>query len=284
MDEKDFELLEALDETRNITHAADKLYMTQSALSKRIKSMEQELGVEILLRSRQGIRFTPAGEKVLERSRAALRQMEQLRRELDAMQGEACGTLKAGVSVNFSYYKLPDVLTEYLKRYPRVRLDIATGHSRHLYQQMLDGELDIAVLRGEYPWDGTQFLLSQESICLIHSREYKDVPLSDYLYIDHRSDSALASLMARWRFENGVSGDTGSFVVDNITACLEMVKRGLGWALMPEIALDDFDGCVYPCTFENGEPFVRRTYIFCQRDAVELPQVQLFMNALKKNR
>lgn len=58
MDEKDFELLEVLDETRNITHAADKLYMTQSALSKRIKSMEQELGVEILLRSRQGIRFT----------------------------------------------------------------------------------------------------------------------------------------------------------------------------------------------------------------------------------
>ena len=171
MDEKDFELLEVLDETRNITHAADKLYMTQSALSKRIKSMEQELGVEILLRSRQGIRFTPAGEKVLEHSRAALKQMEQLRRGLDAMQGEVCGTLKAGVSVNFSYYRLPEVLTEYHKKYPRVRLDIATGHSRHLYQQMLDGTLDIAVLRGEYPWDGTQFLLSQEDICLIYARE-----------------------------------------------------------------------------------------------------------------
>lgn len=127
MDEKDFELLEVLDETRNITHAADKLYMTQSALSKRIKSMEQELGVEILLRSRQGIRFTPAGEKVLEHSRAALKQMEQLRRGLDAMQGEVCGTLKAGVSVNFSYYRLSEVLAEYHKKYPRVRLDIATG-------------------------------------------------------------------------------------------------------------------------------------------------------------
>ena len=44
MDEKDYELLHALDETRNITHAADKLYMTQSALSKRIKALEQELG------------------------------------------------------------------------------------------------------------------------------------------------------------------------------------------------------------------------------------------------
>lgn len=284
MDEKDFELLEVLDETRNITHAADKLYMTQSALSKRIKSMEQELGVEILLRSRQGIRFTPAGEKVLEHSRAALKQMEQLRRGLDAMQGEVCGTLKAGVSVNFSYYRLPEVLTEYYKKYPRVRLDIATGHSRHLYQQMLDGTLDIAVLRGEYPWDGTQFLLSQEDICLIYAREYEGKPLSDYLYIDHQTDASLGAQMARWRYENGVTGDTGSFVVDNITACLEMVKRGLGWALMPEIALDNFDGCVRPCTFENGEPFLRRTYIFCQRDAAALPQVQLFMDMLKKKR
>lgn len=58
MDEKDFELLRVLDETRNITHAADRLYITQSALSKRIKAMERELGADILLRSRQGIRFT----------------------------------------------------------------------------------------------------------------------------------------------------------------------------------------------------------------------------------
>ena len=64
----------------------------------------------------------------------------------------------------------------------------------------------------------------------------------------------------------------------------EMVERGLGWALMPEVALDNFKGYVKPCTFENGEPFVRRTYIFCQRDAAALPQVQLFMDMLKKHR
>ena len=228
-------------------------------------------------------------QRILERRLQSLeqannQQMEQLRRGLDAMQGEVCGTLKAGVSVNFSYYRLSEVLAEYHKKYPRVRLDIATGHSRHLYQQMLDGTLDIAVLRGEYPWDGTQFLLSQEDICLIYAREYEGKPLSDYLYIDHQTDASLGAQMARWRYENGVTGDTGSFVVDNITACLEMVKRGLGWALMPEIALDNFDGCVRPCTFENGEPFLRRTYIFCQRDAAALPQVQLFMDMLKKKR
>ena len=254
MDEKDYELLHALDETRNITHAADKLYMTQSALSKRIKALEQELGVEIVLRSRQGIRFTPAGEQVLLHSAAAAREMEKMRRQLASIQGEACGTLRAGISVNFSYYRLPEVLTEYHKAYPKVRLDIATGHSRNIYQQMLDSSRDVAVLRGEYPWDGTQFLLSQENICLICSEE------------------------------NGVTNDAGNFVVDNIMVCREMVERGLGWALMPEVALNNFKGYVKPCTFENGEPFVRRTYIFCQRDAAALPQVQLFMDMLKKHR
>lgn len=109
MDEKDFELLRILDETRNITHAADRLYMTQSAFSKRIKSLEHEFGVELMIRSRQGIRFTSAGEKVLAHRKAAAHEMEQLRRGLDSMQGEICGTLRAGVSVNYALYRLPQV-------------------------------------------------------------------------------------------------------------------------------------------------------------------------------
>lgn len=133
-------------------------------------------------------------QEAVDGQRGAADEMEQLRRGLDSMQGEICGTLRAGFSINYALYRLPDVLASYHKKYPMVRMDIATGHSRHLYQQMLEGNMDLAVLRGEYPWDGTQFLLSQESICLIHSREYKDVPLSDYLYIDHRSDAALGRL------------------------------------------------------------------------------------------
>ena len=87
-------------------------------------------------------------------SAAAAREMEKMRRQLASIQGEACGTLRAGISVNFSYYRLPEVLTEYHKAYPKVRLDIATGHSRNIYQQMLDSSLDVAAGRvsvGRYP-------------------------------------------------------------------------------------------------------------------------------------
>ena len=58
MDEQDFRLLSVLGRTRNITHAADELYITQSSVSKRIRQMERELGTTLMLRSRQGIQFT----------------------------------------------------------------------------------------------------------------------------------------------------------------------------------------------------------------------------------
>ena len=284
MDEKDFEILSILNETRNITRAAKQLYITQSALSKRIKAIEKELGIEMLIRSRQGIRFTPAGEAVLTHSTCAAREMELMRRHIDTMNEEICGTLNTGISINFALYKLPDILADYHKKYPNVNLQITTGQSRHLYRQMLDGSLDIAVLRGEYPWDGIQFLLSQENICLVYNQEYEGTPLSDYLYISHKTDIYQSAMMTRWMHEQNLNPRTNGVCLDSITACTEMVKRGIGWGLLPEIALENFHGCKKPCTFIDGEPFIRRTYILCQREAVELPQVNAFMEILKNSR
>lgn len=283
MDEKDFVLLRVLDETRNITRAADQLYITQSALSKRIKVIERELGVSILLRSRQGIRFTPAGEAVLTQTTAAARELDELRRTLLEMGDEVSGTLNAGISINYAQYRLPDTLAAYHRRFPKVRLHITTGQSRHLYRQFLDGTLDVAILRGEYPWDGERFLLSQEQICVICNREFENKPLSQLLYISHKTDPALAGLMSQWMRENELSNDKAGICVDNITTCVEMVRRGLGWGLLPNICLGDYNGCIRPCIFANGEPFVRRTYILFAREALRLPQVAAFIEMIKKN-
>ncbi len=283
MTEKDLALLRILDETKNITHAADKLYMTQSALSKRIKALEEELNVKLVIRSRQGIRFTPEGEIVLSHCSRAQKELDDLRKSLNISSGEVCGTLRAGISINYALYRLPNVLASYHKKYPKVHLDIITGHSRDLYRKMLDGSLDIAILRGEYSWDAPQFLLSQESICLIYPKEFEGKPLSNYLYISHQSDPTQEALNARWLRENNLKSGAHRVQLDSVTACVEMIKRGIGWGLLPEIALDNFKGMIRPCTFENGEPYMRRTHIICQRDAMELPQVKMFMAEVKKN-
>ena len=94
MDEQDFRLLNVLGRTRNITHAADELYITQSSVSKRIRQMERELGTTLMLRSRQGIQFTPSGEIVLAHIQHILHELDQIRQELVETSGAIAGADK----------------------------------------------------------------------------------------------------------------------------------------------------------------------------------------------
>lgn len=282
MDEKDFILLHTLYECGNITHAADKLYLTQSALSKRIKAIERDLGCEIIVRTRKGVRFTPEGEMVLAHTSTAQRELEALRYELGASQGEICGTLRAGFSVNYSFVSLPDLLAEYSKLYPQVQLEITTGQSRHLLSSLQHGDLDVAVLRGDLPWDGMQYLLAQEQIYVACTKEHEGTPLDELTYINHTTDLSHTALMTRWLRENNFTNETNHINVTDLSTCQELVRRGVGWALLPEIVLRDFDGVMRPCTFENGEPFVRRMYIDCPRESERLPQVQALIKLIKE--
>lgn len=83
--------------------------------------------------------------------------MDQMRRNLDALQGVICGTLNAGISIHYALYRLPDAMADYHRTYPNGKLQITTDQSRHLYRQMLEGSLDVAVIRGEIPGTGCSF-------------------------------------------------------------------------------------------------------------------------------
>lgn len=282
VDEKDFALLRMLKECGNITHAADRLYLTQSALSKRIKAIERELGCDIIIRTRKGVRFTPAGELALEHAASAERELGLLRRELVASQGEVCGTLRAGFSANYAFIHLADLLVEYRRRYPLVHLDVVIGRSQQMHAKLQNGSLDLAIVRGELPWDGMQYLLAQERICAVCTKEHEGTPLSELTYVNHTTDLAQTALMTRWLHENNLANDSNRINVSDLMTCQELVKRGVGWALLPEIVLTDFDGCIRPCSFSNGTPFIRRMYIDCQKEAEQLPQVQALIELIKE--
>lgn len=280
MDIKDLTILKVLEETGNITRAAEHMFMTQPALSKRIRIMEAEFGKELLIRSHQGIHFTPAGEKVLEFCKGTASAMDRLKQELELTEGEICGTLRAGYSISYGTYRLAGQLAEYYRNYPKVSLQIITDQSGQLYQKMLDGTLDIAIIRGEYTWEGLRYLLAEETVYMVCSKENQDRRLEDYPYIGRKTDPYLSGQLLRWIGEKGISTESSRICVDNITTCEELVESGVGWSILPEIALENFSGIKKALFFKNGDPFVRRTYVFCQRDAVSLPQVEAFIKVL----
>lgn len=282
MDERDFKVLLTLDKTRNITHAADLLYVSQSSLSKRITAIENELSATILVRSRKGVYFTPEGEEILTSIREVVAQLQAMREKIDLSKNVISGLLRAGISLNFSLFRLPAILSAYRKLFPKVNMHITTDHSRKLYHQLLEGNIDIAIIRGEYPWKGEKILIERETICAIKNSQHHDKAFSELPYIGRKTDLAFEREMVHWMAENGFNHKDHSIYVDNITTCVEMVKNGDGWTIVPEICLDDFDGDIIPLTFADGEPFVRSTYLMFPEIVLELPQIKEFVKLVRK--
>ena len=280
MDEKDFEIIEALNKTKNITHAAELLFTTQSALSKRIVIIENELDTKLMLRSRQGISFTPEGEIVLEHITRARKELQQMRENLQLSKPYVSGTLNIGVSVNYARYTLPDVLARFRKEYPKVTIHIDTDQSRKLFLKIMNNEINIAIVRGEYPWKEAKILLSSENVCAIRSIEDKDRALNEIPYINHKTDSAFEIELTQWLRENNLHEIHNDFHVDSIETCAEMVKLGLGWAIVPEICLNNFDGIKQKLKFANGVSFLRSTWLLYSELASQLPQVNAFIKIL----
>lgn len=284
MDQRDFELLLTLKETENITRAAEKLYITQSSLSKRVQAIEKELDVKILLRSRKGVNFTPQGEIVLSHIEDANDALVQMKRELIYSKDYISGTLNLGASINYTFFKIPELLEKYRKKYPHVSVNLSSAQSRDLNIKLSQGKMDIAIIRGDYQWSGEKILLSRERVCAIKSENDKEKNLTDLPFIGRESDSQFERELVNWFYENSISPKNHGIRVDNIVTCVDMVERGLGWSIVPEICLDNFKGIIKPLYFKNGEPFVRSTYLMYNKDSYKLPQVKAFVDLLMESK
>lgn len=170
MDEKDLQIFLTLADTGNLTRTAEKLYLAQPTLSKRLQNMESELGATLFLRSKQGVTLTPAGEeaqKVIQRTVqdfSTLREQLQLRKTPSAA---PCVLRRPSTTPNTASLQ---VLAAYTAQYPDVTLKVSTDHSRDCIKKLQDGKFHLAIVRGEYDWDEGKILLEREPVCLIRSR------------------------------------------------------------------------------------------------------------------
>lgn len=280
MDEKDCELMEMLSRTQNITKAAERLFTTQSALTKRIQKLEDELGCQLFVRSRKGVLFTPVAERILPYARQVSDSMDRIRSQVAIYRKEVAGTLKLGVSINFARYRLPDILKRFMDQYPNVDIHVSTMQSTSLYQSLVKNEISIAIVRGSFKWNEGMVTLSSEPVCLVTDREHAGAPLDSFPYIGRHTDAGFYDKIQLWRTENGCQDSRTNLWVDDIGSCLEMVSRGIGWSILPEICLHQFDGRITPLYFKNGTPFTRSSHILYKHDYFELPQVKKFIQAV----
>ena len=146
MDEKDLLIFLTLADTGNLTRTAEKLYLSQPTLSKRLQNMEADLGAALFLRSKQGVTLTPAGEAAREVIQRTARELNTLREQLQMRKDTICGTLRIEVSIDYSKYRLPQVLAAYTAQCPDVTLRVSTNHSRDCLRTLQDSSVHLLSL------------------------------------------------------------------------------------------------------------------------------------------
>ena len=133
-------------ELGSITHAADVLGYTQSGLSYIVKSMEEELGVPLFSRGKNGLTLTPAGAQLLGPLRAISAEEDRLRQQAEGIRGLVTGTLRLGTFCSVTANWLPEILRRFSTDHPGVSFDLVDDDYEPIERMVADGQLTCAFL------------------------------------------------------------------------------------------------------------------------------------------
>ena len=130
----------------NVSATAQSLYTSQPGISKQIRMLEDELGVEIFARSGKHLtRITPAGQAIIELADDILRQSENIKRVAQEYSDDRKGTLTIATTHTQARYALPSVIEQFIEKYPQVSLHMHQGTPMQIAEMAADGTADFAI-------------------------------------------------------------------------------------------------------------------------------------------
>ena len=281
MDEKDIQILLTLAEHQNLTRTAERLYMTQPALTSRIQRLEKDLNAQLLQRSAKGVSFTPAGQIAVEFAKSCSINFRKLREQIRAEHGMIQGTLHLGCSTQYAKACLPAILAEFIRLYPSISVDVVVDRSINIQNELNRGRFPLAVSRGNCLWRGYKIPLSTESYWLVCKDADARANLSEVPYIHQKIDLQGSEQADEW-VRNNLDFHPKAIVESNsLDVCVSLVSMGLGWAILPEICLGDFHGYREKICSVDGQPILRNTFLCYKESECTLPHIQAFIRYMK---
>lgn len=235
-------------ETGSFSEAANRLHITQPAVSKRISSLESQLENRLIDRIGRKVELTPAGATLLPRALAIINELEDTRRSLSNLSGDISGRLNLAISHHLGLHRLPPILREFSQRYPDVTLDIQFLDSEVAYEAVAQGRIELAVIT-----------LTEQVSAKIHAQTIWEDPLAFVAATSHplakETKVTLKTLSQHGAILPELNTFTGTITerlfneqklplnVSMTTNYLEtirmMVSLGLGWSVLPITLLNE---------------------------------------------
>jgi len=291
MDEKDCRLLLSVSEESSLTKAAERMFMTQPALTYRLQQLEKEFGVPLIDKTLKGARFTPEGEHLAIYARKMLNELNQVKEQLSNIRNEVKGTLRLGIANHYSLYKLPPLLKQFKELYPEVQFAVTCALSVEVMELLMRDEIQVGVIRGEHPWYEGKHLLHDEPVCIVSREPINLDELPELPQIAFQEPltktggspvSPFREGVAAWWYERYECSPTVAMRVDSYETCKEMVRYGLGYAIIPGIFVSASDGLhQQELIRQNGQGVRRNTWLVYKEGVLQQATVGRFVDLMK---
>ncbi len=245
-------LLAIVDNGLNITAAAERLYTSQPGVSKQLKLLEEELGLQLFTRKGKSLGgVTAAGRQVIERARLIMQEVDNIRSLASDYYHEEEGTLSIATTHTQARYVLPEVIRAFRERYPQVTLNLHQGTSEQIADMVSANEIDFAIATGSrdlfsdlllvpsYHWDRKIIVPKDHELTRLNGKAtLKDLakyPLVTYVF-SFGGHSSLKKAFA----DQGLEPDV-VFTARDADVIKTYVRMGLGVGIVASMAEDRDD-------------------------------------------
>lgn len=285
MQERDWLIIKSLYENKNITKTAAKLYISQPALTARIKCIESYLNVQLIYRNNKGIAFTPAGDYVAKYAEEHILAFNKLKEELGNMEKEIKGVLKIAAP-NFVNYRLVKLLGHFKDLYPQVDINLITAQSSDVVSLMHSQSLHFGFVLNDFGWsEAEKILVAKDSLCIAYKQPFELADLPNMVRIDYVMDSYHRVFLDKWWTDNFEQPPKVGILVSSLDVCKEMINSGLGYAIVPNMAMEENQD-LYKLKLCNpsGELILRETWLLFRKEMQRLSLIKCFMDFMQQVR
>ena len=285
MDERDLLLIKYLHEFKNITKTANALFISQPALTARIKRIEKALGAKLIQSSNRGIYLTPVGLEMAEYADGALKRIDELKERISALNDESAGVLKLTAPNIISQYYLPSVIKAFKKLHPRVRFSITVAPSSKVVTLMNEKKNHFGFLRNDFGWEeNQQLLLCVNYIAAVSLTPFDLQDLAHMSRVDYTTDTYYKKMLDMWWSNTFSTQPQVEVMVNSLDLCKEMVFSGLGFGLLPSVFLPECpDACSYILQDSKGDPIERNTYLIYKEEILKNKLAKEFLEFIKQS-
>lgn len=241
MDLRQLEMFLAIVETGSFTRAGEKLFVSQSAISRQIKMLEEELGDQIFRRIHKKIYLTPTGEILLQHSRKVFNDLRMMESEIADLTHLRRGSLHLAGGMSVCTYLFPKLLKRYRELYPNVELRIATGISEEILRMLRANEADLALLSLPFQDPDLEVVpvMTEELVLVMNDKhplaeretlEFADLAPFTFIHFERGSNTrrVIDRIFAeeRLQFRNTME-------LQNVEITKPLVQMGLGISMVP---------------------------------------------------